>query len=120
MSQNDISKPFWIAQIVALSKESAPISEEIRVRWFQASGSASDPYDAAYIPSVRKRGSEGEITYWESTVQPSEVILQFETLTNEKRIDMSHLKLYSLTLTNEKRIDSKIVRELKATRYQYL
>ena len=87
VSENDSSTPFWIAQIIAEPEGNTGGSKQIGVRWYQASGTSSDPYDAAYIPSVRKRNcNTGNVTYWESSIPSSKVIFVFQALTNEGRI----------------------------------
>ena len=85
LSQEDDSTPFWIAQ-VPLSSEQKSGSAIITVRWYQASGSASDPYDAIYTPVRHKRSINSDANFWESKVQLSEVIFVFESLTEDNRL----------------------------------
>lgn len=87
MSENDDSTPFWIAQVISLPDERSSASQQIFVRWFQASGSASDPYDAKYTPSVRKLDKDGTVTYWETYILSSQVFHIFHCLTSEDHID---------------------------------
>ena len=77
---------FGRAKVIALPDQNTSGSKQIGVRWFQASGSASDPYDAMYIPSVRKREKNGEVTYLETSVHSSQVIQVVEELTRDNRI----------------------------------
>lgn len=107
LSRNDRSTPFWVAKIISLPSQNSRASETrknvVIVRWYQASGSARDPFDAAYIPARRSpmMGEKGvDRLFWESAIGVSEIITTFEKLSNENRIDSGTVtnikeKLYS-------------------------
>lgn len=96
LSYGDRSTPFWVGKIVPFAGKqsiSNPTNKKlVRVQWYQASGSAKDPFDAAYIPARRSpmiAGESGDVSFWESTIGVSEIITTFVKLSSESRLDLA-------------------------------
>lgn len=95
LSCDDPSTPFWVGKIASFQESekgttNVNLPKMIRVHWYQASGSARDPFDAAYTPARKPNlvgGHGGSSSFWESVIGHTDIVTKFPNLTSENRLD---------------------------------
>lgn len=94
VSCDDPSTSFWVGKIAGFEEcknttTNYKSQNMVRVQWYQASGSARDPFDAAYVPARKPQlivGNSSNGSIWESVIGHKDIITSFSNLTNESRL----------------------------------
>ena len=86
LSSCDDTTPFWVGKILKYENNAQSTWQHATVRWYQASGSAVDPFDAIYTPAKRSQKLATDIGFWESSVALQDIITSFDSLTDDKRL----------------------------------